>query len=130
MQRTAIGKIDLETQRKLRFNLVNKAQSVLAYVPGIEINNSTVTGKNQRQAILPDVFETSDVILSNGSTITTKDQLKAYLKRLETAYITANTDLKTSGSQLYSIMLTQQQVAQNETTLTNKLLKKGASMID
>lgn len=132
LQRLAgIGKIDLVTQRKLRFNLINKAQSVLSAVPGMKVGNqSNVTGKNQLQASSPTIFTTSDAILSSGKTITSKEQLNTYLKRLEQAYKVANTDLKTSGTQLYGIMLTQQQVAQNEAVLTKKLLRKAASMIN
>lgn len=132
MQRLAgIGKIDLASQRQLRFNLVNKAQDILVYVPGFQSAKSEkVSGKNQRKAKLPDVFTTSDVILSNGKTITTKEELNVYLNRLVTAYTAADTKLKNSGTQLRGITLMQQQVAQNEAELRKKLLTKAATLID
>lgn len=132
MQRLAgIGKIDLASQRQLRFNLVDKAQDILVYVPGFQAaKGQKVSGKNQRQAKLPDVFSTSDVILSNGKTITTQEELNVYLNRLVSAYTSADETLKQSGTQLQGITLMQQQVAQNETVLRKKLLKKAASLIN
>lgn len=132
MQRLAgIGKIDLASQRQLRFNLVNKAQDILMYVPGFQSGKEQkVSGKNQRKAKLPDVFTTSDVVLSSGKTITTKEELTIYLNRLVTAYTTANDNLKQSGTQLKGITLMQQQVAQNETALRKKLLTKAATLIN
>lgn len=132
MQRLAgISKIDLASQRLLRFNLINKSQDILMYVPGFQhTKGEQVSGKNQRNVKLPDVFSTSDVILSNGKTITTKEALNTYLNRLITAFETANNQLKTSGTQLHGITLIQQQVAQNETTLRKKLLKKAGTMMD
>lgn len=132
MQRLAgIGKIDLTSQRQLRFNLVNKAQDILVYVPGFQTaKGQKVSGKNQRKAKLPDVFTTSDVVLSNGKTITTKEELDVYLNRLVTAYTAANDNLKQSGTQLRGITMMQQQVAQNETELRKKLLTKAATLID
>lgn len=132
MQRLAgIGKIDLVSQRQLRFNLVNKAQDILVYVPGFQsAKGQKVSGKNQRKAKLPDVFTTSDVVLSNGKTITTKEELNVYLNRLVTAYTAANDNLKNSGTQLQGITLMQQQVAQNEAPLRKKLLTKASTLID
>ncbi|MFK7950691.1 MAG: hypothetical protein AB8G11_24105 [Saprospiraceae bacterium] len=132
MQRLAgIGKIDLTSQRQLRFNLVNKAQNILVYVPGLQsAKGQKVSGKNQRKAKLPDVFSTSDVILSNGKTIATKEELNLYLNRLVSAYTKANENLKQSGTQLKGITLMQQQVAQNETQLRKKLLTKAATLIN
>lgn len=132
LQRLAgIGKIDLVTQRKLRFNLINKSQSVLAQVPGMNASKSgKVSGKNQRQAGLPTIFNASDVIVSNGQSITNKTALNTYLKRLENAYKKADTNVRTSGTYLNGVMLTQQQVAQNEVVLTKKMLTKAASMIN
>lgn len=129
-----IGKIDLETQRKFRFNLVEQAQTVLATVPGFKSSKGTdaaaVTGKNQRQAMLPNIFVATDVILSNGQKIVSQEALKVYLQRLEEAYYVTDTNLKTSASQLQNMTMTQQQVAQNEVILKNKLLKKAGSMIN
>ena len=111
--------------------MVNKAQDILVYVPGFQSAKSEkVSGKNQRKAKLPDVFTTSDVILSNGKTITTKEELNVYLNRLVTAYTAADTKLKNSGTQLRGITLMQQQVAQNEAELRKKLLTKAATLID
>ena len=132
LQRLAgIGKIDIGTQRKLRFNLIEKAQTVLATVPGVVTTKgykAPMTGKNKRQ-VLPNIFSASDVIISNGRAIQTKEQLSIYLKRLEDAYLTVDTNLKTSASQLHNMTMMQQQMAQNEATLKTKLLKKAASMI-
>jgi hypothetical protein len=130
LQRLAdIGNIDLDAQRKFRFNLVEQAQTVLATVPGFK-SSTTITAKNQRQAILPNIFTANDVILSNGQKIINQEILKTYLYRLEQAYSNADTNLKTSASQLQNITMTQQQVAQNEVILKNKLLKKAGSMIN
>jgi len=126
-------KMDLKSQRLHRFNLINKAQSVLAFVPGFQSSKgykAPMTGKNKKQAVLPNVFKSSDVILSKGRAVTQTEQLKIYLERLKTAYITANTDLKISGTQLQGITMMQQQVAQNEAALSKKLLTKAATIID
>lgn len=134
LQRLAgIGKIDLETQRKLRFNLVEQSQHILTSVPGFKSSKgyeSQVTGKNQRQASLPNIFSASDVIISNGQRIETQESLKVYLQRLEQAYSTVDTNLKTSASHLQNVTMTQQQIAQNEASLSSKLLRKASSMID
>lgn len=126
-------KMDLKSQRQHRFNLINKAQSVLAFVPGFQSAKgykAPMTGKNKKTAVLPNVFKPADVVLSKGRAVTQKEQLKVYLKRLETAYIAANTDFKVSGTQLQGITMMQQQVAQNEAALSKKLLTKAATMID
>jgi hypothetical protein len=132
LQRLAgIGKIDLDTQRKLRFNLVNKAQSVLSIVSSIitsKAHRPATTGNNKQQ-ISPNIFFANDVIISNGGVIKSKEQLSVYLSRLEKAYVIADTNLKASASQLHNMTMTQQQMAQNESTLKTKLLKKAASII-
>lgn len=131
MQRIAgVGKLDLVSQRKLRFNLVNKALSILDFVPGFQSKGHKVSGKNKRQAILPNIFIESDVVLSKGKKITTKKELDVYLNRLVEAYKVADTNLKTSGTQLKGITMMQQHVAQREATLNTKMLKKAASIID
>jgi hypothetical protein len=134
LQRLAgIGKIDLETQRKLRFNLVEQSQSVLATVPGFKSSKgyeSQVTGKNQRQASLPSIFFANDVIISNGQKIENQEDLRVYLQRLEQAYLTVDTNLKTSASHLQNVTMTQQQITQGEANLSIKLLRKASSMID
>jgi hypothetical protein len=134
LQRLAgIGKIDLETQRKLRFNLVEQSQNVLVMVSGFKSskgNEGQVTGKNKRQANLPSIFSASDVLISNGQKIENQEDLKIYLQRLEQAYFEVDTNLKTSASHLQNVMMTQQQIAQGEASLSNKLLRKASSMID
>jgi uncharacterized protein (DUF885 family) len=133
LQRLAgIGKIDLETQRKIRFNLVEQSQSVLATTPGFKTlkGEGTITGKNQRQANLPSIFSANDVILSDGQKVENQEDLKIYLERLEGAYSTVDTNLKTSASHLQNVTMTQQQIAQGEASLSNKLLRKASSMID
>lgn len=132
LQRLAgIGRIDLETQRKLRFNLVEQSQAVLANVSGFKPSKkyeATMTGKNQRQESLPSIFAANDVILSNGQDILNQADLKIYLQRLEEDYSTADTSLKISTSHLQGVTMTQQQIGQNEANLSNKLLRKASSM--
>ena len=132
MQRLAgIGQIDLVSQRQLRFNLVNKAKNVLTYVPSLQSEKrEKVGGENNQLAKYPDVFSASDVVLSNGKIMTTKEALNVYLNRLMAAHKTANNTLKQSGTQLKGITSVQQQVVQNEKILRKKMLIKASTLID
>lgn len=128
-----LGKIDLKSQRLQRFNLVSQAQATLSTVPGM--NNyknpkAPITGKNKRQANLPAMFSEKEIMLSGGSKINTKAELNTYLQRLQVAFGQANNNMKQSATQLQNEMLIQQQMAQNEVTLSKKLLLKAATIIN
>lgn len=128
-----VGRIDLKSQRLQRSNLVANAQMTLSAVPGM--NNyknpkAPITGKNKRQANLPAMFSANEITLSGGSTIKTKAALNTYLQRLQIAFNQANNNMKQSATQLQNEMLIQQQMAQNELTLSKKLLLKAATMIN
>ncbi len=119
MQRLAgIGNIDLASQRQLRTNLIAKAE---------EIQAST---QNESKPTLPDVFSTSDVLLSSGSEIITKEALNTYLNQLITAQKDTNNKLSQSKKQLQAITTVQQQIAKNEKALTKKMLTKASTLIN
>ncbi len=128
-----VGRIDLKSQRSQRSNLITKAQMILSTVPGM--NNyknpkAPITGKNTRQANLPAMFSSNEIMLSGGSKITSKEALQTYFQRLQTAFNQANNNMKQSATQLQNEMLIQQQMAQNEITLSKKLLLKAATIIN
>lgn len=128
-----IGKIDLKSQRLQRVNLISQAQITLSTLPGMsnyKNPKAPMTGKNQRQANLPAMFSEQEIILSGGANINSKTELNTYLQRLQTAFNQANNNMKQSATQLQNEMLIQQQMAQNEATLTKKLLLKAATIIN
>ena len=113
MQRLAgIGKIDLASQRQLRLNLIEKAHEILIYVPGFQTAKGQKTSAKQQQVKPSEIFTSTDIVLSNGKTFTTKEALNVYLDRLVTAKETANNVLQKSSTQLQGITLMQQKVVQ------------------